>query len=185
MEATRLDHPSGKRGTNDADLFDASELDVLAGAMSFFVRSVNLSVSRYLETHLAGTPLSGGTGKVTTLFMVQKRPGITAAEVAPYAGKDAPAMARLVDRLIASGLIDRRPDPRSRRRQLLFITPKGEAHLDLVRDIVSRERREAFGMLSDEEHEQAVRLLRKVAGAYLRKPNGKVVPGAGAAWTGK
>lgn len=185
MEATSLDHPSRKRDTHDADLFDAGELDVLAGAMSFFVRSVNLSVSRYLEIKLAGTPLSGGTGKVTTLFMVQKRPGITAAEIAPYAGKDAPAMARLVDRLIASGLIDRRPDPQSRRRQLLFITPKGEEHLDLVRDIVHRERHEAFGMLSDEEHAQAVRLLRKVAGAYLRKPNEKAPISGGALWTRK
>lgn len=158
--------PKAPDGT-EQDIFDTMDLDVLPDALSFPIRSLNLWVSRFLEKELAGSPLAGGTGRITTLIMVFKQPGITAAEIAPFAGKDAPAMTRLVNRLIENALLERRTDPVRRRRQLLFITPKGEEQVEKLRAVLKRERAEAFGMLSDEEHAEVVRILRKATSAYI------------------
>ncbi|MGR3368320.1 MAG: MarR family winged helix-turn-helix transcriptional regulator [Sagittula sp.] len=154
------------------DCFDEIEIDCLSTAISYYIRVLNLWVSRDLEKKLSGSPLAGGTGKVSTLFIVEHQPGITASEIRQFAGKDAPAMTRLVDKLITDGLLDRRPDPETKRRQQLFITDKGRTALDEVRGIVGREPEEAFWMLTAEEHAQTVALLRKIAAAYVERHNG-------------
>lgn len=169
---------TGQTDTDDRsearnDRFDDVNLDVLTNAMSYYIRALNLWVSRDLEKKLAGLPVAGGTGKISTLFMVEHQPGTTAAEITKFAGKDAPAMTRLVERLIQDGLLRRGTDPNMRRRQPLFITPEGQRVLDEVRRIVERERSEAFWMLTDEEHAQALTLLRKVTDAYIRREEGQ------------
>ena len=108
--------------------------------------------------------------------MVKNRPGITASEIAAFSGKDAPAMTRLVEKLITDGLLRREIDPAMRRRQNLYITPEGEDVLVEVRRIVEREPEDAFWMLDKEEHTQAVRLLRKIASAYLERETGNFRP---------
>ncbi|EAU46135.1 transcriptional regulator, MarR family protein [Salipiger bermudensis HTCC2601] len=154
------------------DCFDELEIDCLSSAISYYIRVLNLWVSRDLEKKFAGLPVAGGTGKVSTLFIVFHQPGITASEIRQFAGKDAPAMTRLVEKLISEGLLDRRPDPETRRRQQLFITDRGREVLDEVRAIVGREREEAFWMLSPEEHAQTVALLRKISNAYIERHKG-------------
>lgn len=163
----------GGRGVTDVqDGFDEIELDCLTGAVSYYIRVLNLWISRDLEKKLASLPVAGGTGKISTLFMVLHQPGITASEIMSFAGKDAPAMTRLVEKLIADGLLERRPDPDVRRRQQLFITAAGREVLDRVREIVEREPEDAFWMLSKKEHAQTVALLRKIAAAYVERHNG-------------
>ncbi len=154
------------------DCFDELELDCLTDAASYYLRLLNLWVSRDIEKRLEGLPVAGGTGKVSTLFIVLRQPGITASEITQFAGKDAPAMTRLVDKLIADDLLERRLDPEVRRRQQLFITDRGRDVLDAVRAISERERHEAFWMLSDEEHAQTVALLRKISAAYVERQRG-------------
>lgn len=154
------------------DCFEELDLDCLSGAISYYIRILNLWVSRDLEKKFAGLPVAGGTGKISTLFIVLHQPGITAAEIARFAAKDPPAMTRLVEKLIEDQLLDRRTDPNIKRRQQLFITDTGRAVLDEVRDIVGREPEEAFWMLSADEHAQAVKLLRKISDAYIKRQRG-------------
>lgn len=151
------------------DIFEAADLDVLQDAASYHLRVLNLTISRFLESVFAGTPLEGGTGKVTTLIMAMTTPGITAAEIAPFAGKDAPAMTRLVARFVEAGLLRREADPSSRRRQLLYITPRGEALIGLIRQAIARERDEVFGTLSDGELGQLLRILKKLNAAHIAR----------------
>lgn len=154
------------------DCFDELDFDCLSSAISYYIRVLNLWVSRDLEKKFTGLPVAGGTGKISTLFIVLHQPGITAAEIARYAGKDPPAMTRLVEKLIEDQLLDRRTDPDIKRRQQLFITDAGQVVLDKVRDIVGREPEEAFWMLSENEHAQTVRLLRKISNAYIKRQRG-------------
>jgi DNA-binding MarR family transcriptional regulator len=149
------------------DIFAGAGLDMLEGTMSYYVRLLNLHLARFLEQHLEGTPLAGGTGKVTTLILAHSRPGITAAEIAPFACKDAPAMTRLIDRLVNEGLLYRKEDPSSRRRQLLFVTEKGRALVERVRQVTEVEREWIFGMISEREYDQAIGVLRKVVASHV------------------
>ncbi|RVU39231.1 MarR family transcriptional regulator [Hwanghaeella grinnelliae] len=172
MNADGVKGEGEEKSADDPDIFEEDGLESLADLMSFHIRIMNMWISRFLEKHFQGTPLAGGTGKVTALMMTQGQPGITASELAIFTGKDAPAMARLVDRLIADGLIERRPDPASKRRQLLFTTPKGDEMVVLIKDTIAKERSEVFWMLSDEEHDLAVKVLRKSAAAYAARRAG-------------
>ena len=54
--------PSDK-AASAKDLYDEIDLDVLTGAVSYYIRVLNLWVSRDLEKKLAGLPVVGGTGK--------------------------------------------------------------------------------------------------------------------------
>lgn len=149
--------------------FEGLGLDILEDAVSYHLRLVNLHVARYLSRAFQDTPLMGGTGKVTALMMAQNRPGITASQIAPYAGKDAPAMTRLIDRLVADGLLRRERDPGSRRRRLLYITAAGQGLLTRIRDAVRLERQQIFGMLEDDEFDQLFRLLRKANAHHVAR----------------
>lgn len=172
MNSIGVNGEGEQSSAKNPDIFDEDGLESLAGLMSFHIRVMNMWISRFLEKHFQGTPLAGGTGKVTALMMTQGQPGITASELAVFTSKDAPAMARMVDRLIVDGLIERRPDPASKRRQLLFTTPKGDEMVDLIKRTIAKERSEVFWMLSDEEHDLAVKVLRKAAAAYAERKAG-------------
>ncbi|WP_068297846.1 MarR family winged helix-turn-helix transcriptional regulator [Pararhodobacter sp. CCB-MM2] len=158
--------------TPPQDCYDEINLDCLTDAISYYVRVLNLWVSRDLEKKFHGLPVAGGTGKISTLFIVKHQPGITASEITQFAGKDAPAMTRLIDKLTVDGLLERRADPETRRRQQLYITPAGETVLETVRDIVLDEPQDAFWMLTPEEHAQTVSLLRKICAGYVERQGG-------------
>lgn len=158
--------------TAPKDCYDEINLDCLTDTISYYVRVLNLWVSRDLEKKFHDLPVAGGTGKITTLFIVKHQPGITASEITQFAGKDAPAMTRLIEKLTQDGLLERQADPETRRRQQLFITPAGEAAMETVRDIVLDEPQDTFWMLSPEEHAQTVALLRKICAAYVERQRG-------------
>ncbi|MBZ4021549.1 MarR family transcriptional regulator [Rhodobacter sp. TJ_12] len=161
--------PSDSSATEKMDCFDEICLDVLNERLSYYLRVLNLGVASDLDALIAHLPVARGTGKISTLFAVMHQPGISASEIAPFAGKDAPAMTRLVDRLIDDGLLERRADPDTRRRQCLFITEQGRAVMDQVRAVLDTERAQMFGVLSDEEHAEALRLMRKMAAGYVQR----------------
>src|SRR5690349_12062523 len=52
--------------------------------------------------------------------------GITAIEISQWLHTDKAWVGRSVERLVAAGHVRRRPDPEHGRRQLLWLTPKGE-----------------------------------------------------------
>lgn len=159
-------------GDTPKDCFDEIEIGCIDGAISYYIRVLNLWVSRDLEKKLNGLPVAGGTGKISTLFIVMHQPGITASEIQQFAGKDAPAMTRLIEKLLADGLLERHADPNTKRRQQLFITDAGRSVLEDVRAIISREPEEAFWMLTPKEHAQVVAFLRKIAAAYVERHKG-------------
>jgi MarR family transcriptional regulator for hemolysin len=58
------------------------------------------------------------------LARLQREPGITQSRLAAQTDVEPITIGRLVDRLEANGLIERRPDPHDRRIWRLWLTPK-------------------------------------------------------------
>jgi len=79
-----------------------------------------------------------------------------------------PQMTRLVDRLVALGLVERRPDLTDRRSVNLTLTEKGrmviEEHSAAVRDSV----KEALSCLTDEELQELSASLRALRDIFSR-----------------
>ncbi len=69
------------------------------------------------------------------LARLHRQPGLSQIELAAICEVEAITVARLVDRLEARGLIERRPDPNDRRINRVMLTRKGNQVLDRMAKI--------------------------------------------------
>ena len=143
------------------------DFDVFVDLLSFFVRSVNLLVSRDLDEKMEPVVLAGGTGKISTILLVGANPGIRPSVLAHFIQKDRSAMGKLVEKMERAGLIEQKISAAERRAKELYLTSKGRAMVPKVRAVVRRQDDDFFGMLTREERKQLLRLLRKIYARYV------------------
>jgi DNA-binding MarR family transcriptional regulator len=113
------------------------------------------------------------------LYTLSKCPGpVRLGELNRHVLLSQPALSRMVDRLAARGLVERKPDPADGRGVLLGLTYAG-----LVRQRETG-RRHARGVaraltaeLSRDELAQLEAICRKLAGPDTNKPNGDALTG--------
>lgn len=82
-------------------------------------------------------------------------------------------VARLIDKLVAAELVERRPDPRDRRAQLLFLTDKATPLLTKMSEVGEATNSIALSGFSPEEVETLLSLLSRI-----RANLGTLVPGS-------
>jgi DNA-binding MarR family transcriptional regulator len=147
--------------------FSDTSLDILDGLLSFYIRSLNGVVSRDLDQKMTVAPFARGTGKITTLLMVCANPGIRPSVVAHFLMKDRSALVRIIDQLVEAGLIEQRVVAAERRARGLYLTERGAEAARRVRSIAQTQSDEFFGMLSRQEQETVVAILRKAYRAIV------------------
>lgn len=145
---------------------DDVELGVLDEMLSFFIRSLSIVVSRDLDEKLGDLEVAKGTGKVSTLLLVDRHPGIRPSVIAQIIMRDRSAMGRLVDLMESQGLLRREVSAEDSRAQELYITPKGAEVAQQVRAIVGPQSEAFFSDLTLKEQRVVIDALRKV---YRRK----------------
>jgi DNA-binding MarR family transcriptional regulator len=97
--------------------------------------------------------------------------GLSQAALAELMEVQPITLVRLIDRLEASGLVERRPAPRDRRAFQLFLTAKAQPIIDRIWDFGHQTREEAMAGLSAGEREQLIDTLIKIK-ANLARNNG-------------
>ena len=143
------------------------DFDIFGTLLSFYVRSVNLLVSKDLDEQTVELGLSGGTGKISTILLVGANPGIRPSVLAHFIRKDRSAMGKLLDAMERAGFIEQKISRVERRARELYLTDKGHAIVQRTRDTVRRQDNEFFAALDTGEREQLLALLRKVYETYL------------------
>jgi DNA-binding MarR family transcriptional regulator len=63
--------------------------------------------------------------QVATLYLLDERGTMRIGDVASVLDRAAPATSRMIDDLVASGLVERKEDPTDRRARCLSLTSKG------------------------------------------------------------
>ena len=92
--------------------------------------------------------------------------------VAEAVGLEPASLVRVIDQLVAAGLVLRHEDPHDRRAKVLSLTPLGQAQVARVEEALNVMRRELLAGLSDTELKACLKvLLRLEAGVdVLPKP---------------
>ena len=76
---------------------------------------------------------------------------------------DKSSVAKVVNKCVNDGLIERRVNPSNRREYILTLTPQGQTVVQELVDIVEQWLVEAFSILSEEERTQFMSIVERIA----------------------
>jgi MarR family transcriptional regulator for hemolysin len=98
--------------------------------------------SRLLRNYIDHRAKSRGTTRAQwiVLFRLRQQEGLSQVDLADVLELQPISLVRLLDRLVAHGLLERRHDPRDRRTNRLFLTASGRQlvdDLDSLRDAIA------------------------------------------------
>ena len=120
---------------------------------------------------LRAQPLDMTEGQWRLLARLSDNEGLSQAALAELMEVQPITLVRLIDRLEAAGLVERRPAPKDRRAFQLFLTPKAQPIIDRIWDFGHQTREEAMAGLSAAEREHLIDTLIKIK-ANLARNNG-------------
>ncbi|MFI6867381.1 MarR family winged helix-turn-helix transcriptional regulator [Nocardia sp. NPDC050406] len=92
------------------------------------------------------------------------------ADLGRRIGLDRSDVTAAMTELERGGFVERTPDPRDRRRNLVHLTAFGRRHLDTLDTLVRTAQAELLAPLSGEEQRQLIRLLRTVVDHHVGQP---------------
>ena len=98
--------------------------------------------SRLLRNYIDHRAKSRGTTRAQwiVLFRLRQQEGLSQVDLAEVLELQPISLVRLLDRLVEHGLLERRPDPKDRRANRLFLTATGRRlvdDLDSLRDAIA------------------------------------------------
>ena len=88
--------------------------------------------------------------------------GTRQKDLAASVGIEGPSMVRLLDTLIAKGLIQRTEDATDRRAKLLFLTPEGQLVVTHIRKMVLALENELLSPFNDSEISQLAQFIQRL-----------------------
>ncbi len=126
----------------------------------FLLREVS---RRYaLRFEVRARELSLTLPQAKTLVRLEKNEGVSQARLAELAEVDAMTMVRILDRMEADGLLERRPDPADRRARCLYLTAKAKPLLAEIWRLAELTRAEALAGIGVAEHEMLMDVLARI-----------------------
>ncbi len=135
-------------------------LGILPGLLGYQLRHANLKVVGGFAERIA--PHNVTAAQFGLLVLVGANPGATQTALARAFGTDRSVMVRLIDRLEAAGLVDRRAREGDRRSNAIVLTESGAALLERLKREVRAFEDAATACLSAEETETLLTLLRRI-----------------------
>ena len=120
--------------------------------------------SRLLRNYIDHRAKARGTTRAQwiVLFRLREQEGLSQVDLADVLELQPISLVRLLDRLVEHGLLERRPDPRDRRANRLFLTKSGRRlvdDLDSLRDEIAGD---VLRDVSDKHVESGLATLREV-----------------------
>ena len=126
----------------------------------FLFKEVSRRYVNRFEVRAAEIPLNLAQAKA--LVRLEKNEGVSQARLAELAEVDPMTMVRILDRMEAEGLLERRPDPTDRRARCLYLTAKAKPILGEIWRLSDEIRAEIFAGVSQAEREQFMSVLQRL-----------------------
>jgi len=126
----------------------------------FILKDVNgLYVHRF-EQHAASLGLT--LPHCRTLVRLAENEGVSQVKLAELTDLEPMALVRILDRMEAEGLLERRSDPRDRRVRCLYLTSSGKPLLEDIRRLMDLTWADAFSGISKDKREMVSEVLDQV-----------------------
>jgi DNA-binding MarR family transcriptional regulator len=126
----------------------------------FLVKDVSRRYAARFELHARETSITLMQCRV--LVNLQKNEGISQTRLAELTDTDPMMMVRLLDRMEADQLLERRADPGDRRARQLFLTKKAKPLLDNIWRLADLTRNEFFKGVSKTDRDTFMRVLEHI-----------------------
>lgn len=126
----------------------------------FLLKEVSRRYVNRFEVRAAEIPLNLAQAKA--LVRLEKNEGVSQARLAELAEVDPMTMVRILDRMEAEGLLERRPDPSDRRARCLYLTAKAKPILGEIWRLSDEIRAEIFAGVSQAERERFMSVLQRL-----------------------
>lgn len=132
-------------------------MEKLENTLGFLLHDVARLLRTRFEQNGRGMGLTRSQWQL--MAHLARNQGIQQGALAELLEVEAITLTRIVDRLEASGLVERRAHHRDRRVRQLYLTPKAEPLLDDMKRIGALTRDEALQGISKSNHEQLIATL--------------------------
>jgi len=126
----------------------------------FLLKEVSRRYVNRFEVRAAEIPLNLAQAKA--LVRLEKNEGVSQARLAELAEVDPMTMVRILDRMEAEGLLERRPDPADRRARCLYLTAKAKPILNEIWRLSDEIRAEIFAGVGKAERDQFMTVLERL-----------------------
>jgi DNA-binding MarR family transcriptional regulator len=130
--------------------------------LGFVIHEAARLLRRRFEQYARGAELGLTRAQCAVLAHLARQEGINQAALAQSLDIEPITLVRLLDRLEASGLIERKPDATDRRAYVLMLTAKARPVLARIYDLADKVYAEAQTGMSKADAEQFVDLLVKM-----------------------
>ena len=139
--------------------------------LGFVLHDVARVLRKRFEQRAREAQLGLTRAQWSVLAHLARQEGINQAALAQILEIEPITLVRLLDRLQAAGLVERRPDPSDRRARVLFLTPAARPLLERIWTLAAVVREEAMAGLSEPERDRLIELLLKIK-SNLSEPFG-------------
>jgi DNA-binding MarR family transcriptional regulator len=143
------------------DIDDLQPLPALAGRLGYLLKHAQQRLAGLTATALAPFGISGR--QLAVLIAIDDRVPLSQQEVARRLGVDRTTMVALVDELEGKRLVERRPDPEDRRRNVVALTGAGQTTLAGAAEASAKAERQFLAGLSAAEMIEFRQVLGAVA----------------------
>ncbi len=102
------------------------------------------------------------------LKLISHYEGVKQVELAQLLEIKPMSLVKVIDQLVADGLIERRPDPNDRRAHLIYLKPEAEDQLAVIKEASERIWANALKGLTDKQKTEMMEMLRHIHGNLSR-----------------
>lgn len=128
--------------------------------LAYMIASVNRQLESELEERLrpGGVPIE----QFRILEVLDATEPCAMGEIAAQSLIEPPTLTKIIDKMVADGLVYRSPDPNDRRRVLILMAPAGKALFKRLRGVSSAQEQRLVELLESDGAAELRNLLREL-----------------------
>jgi DNA-binding MarR family transcriptional regulator len=133
--------------------------EIPSRTLGFVLNDVARLMRKRFEQRARAAALGLTRAQAAVLAYLARQEGINQAALAQILELEPITLARLLDRLQAAGLVERRPDPKDRRAHLLYLTAAAYPLLDRIFALAAEVREDALAGVAEADRGRLLDLL--------------------------